>query len=165
MSATTETSGAGDQPDAADRLVKGDSQVTITDATTADPRAAFTAGLRAVADWLDANTDVDLPHPTVRIYSSRYADGAAIDDAASFARAPGRVEKKVNSVSNSFELVRSFGPLALVWSATRAAVCEKRMVTKTVEEWVCPDSLLREADDLAAERAALGADDPAPAAS
>lgn len=127
--------------------------MSVTDTTTeATKRAAFTAGLRAVADWLDENPEVDLPFPRLAVYSSKYGPGTGIEEAATFARAPGRCEKGgvTGESADRYTLRRMFGPVALVYSANRNAVCEKRMVTKTVEEWVCPDSLLREADERAA---------------
>ena len=113
-------------------------------------RQAFTAGLRAVADWLDEHPEVGLPFPRLAIYSSSYGHGRAIEEGAAFARAAGRCEKSTDEGTDRFNLTRTFGPIALIWTATRSAVCEKSTVTKTVEEWVCPDSLLREADERAA---------------
>lgn len=114
-----------------------------------EEREAFTTGLRALADWYDANPDVPLPNQRLTIYSGRYGAGASIEEGAVFARAPGRCEKGTDDSLDRFTLTRQFGPVELVWSATRNSVCEKRTVTKTVEEWVCPDSLLREADERA----------------
>lgn len=123
--------------------------------TPPDPeRRAFTLGLRSLADWLEAHPEVALPYPAICIYSSAYGDGAAVQEAAAFARAAGTADKKVEEGSSRFALVRHFGPLALEWSATRSAVCEMRTVTKEVTEWVCPDSLLREADERAEAEAA-----------
>lgn len=119
-------------------------------------RRAFTDGLRAAADWLDAHPEVGLPFPRLSIYSARYGPGKAIEEGAAFARAPGQCEKsttEAEGASGRFNLTRQFGPIALIWTAAREAVCEKRTVTKTVEEWVCPDSLLREADERAAAEA------------
>ena len=123
----------------------------VTDTTNAtEDRAAFAAGLRAVADWLDANPEVALPFPRLAIYSSKYGGGSALEEGAAFARVPGRCEKSTTDamgVDGHFTLTRQFGPIALIWKAARSSVCEKRTVTKAVEEWVCPDSLLREADE------------------
>ncbi len=136
-------------------LPNGGHEMTTLDETTLDEtktteRTAFTDGLRAVADWLDANPEVALPFPRMWIYCAAYGQGQAVEEGAVFARAPGQCEKSTDEAGNRFVLTRTFGPVSLIWTAIREAVCEKRTVTKTVEEWHCPDSLLREADERAA---------------
>lgn len=122
------------------------SSVTDTPTTLADERTAFTDGLRALADWLDAHPDVDTPYPRLTIHSRRYAAGSGIAEAAAVARAMGTCEKGADETLNHFTLTKQFGPIALRWTAGRAAVCEKRSVTKTVDEWVCPTLLAEVAE-------------------
>ena len=120
---------------------------------TVDPtsaRAAYTAGLRALADALDASPDLPLPYPRATAHVSVYQPGAGIDAAAAVVRTPGRWEKGTDESLDRFTLTQRFGPVAYLVSIPRAAVCERRTVTKTVEEWVCPESLLA-TDDAALE--------------
>lgn len=99
-----------------------------------DPRAAYTAGLRALADILDAHPELPLPYD---------GTGSALDwievgddarrHAAVFARVmPGTVAKSVSDTAGQFYLTFQLHGLGLRVISTRAQMCE-RVVTGTRE--------------------------------
>lgn len=106
--------------------------------TEAEKRAAYTSGLRKLADLLDVNPDVPLPTSST-IFAS-YSKDPAIAQLAAFAHAMPKVDKAVDD--DHFKLIGHLDGLKVDMWASRSTVCEQREVTKTVEEWVCPDSLL-----------------------
>jgi hypothetical protein len=134
----------------------------------ADPRAEYVAGLRALADLLEANPALPLPHHGASPDYSRLAVFARNkDDLLAWARAiPGRKDKNVtDSESYGFELLGNLRGLHLLIYGQRAEVCTRvvtgtREVVKTVHapdapmvevtevvedvEWVC-EPLLAEA--------------------
>lgn len=107
----------------------------------------FAAGLRELADFIERTPEFPLPYsPKLYAFSRHYADGSGVEEAARIARLFGRCEKSVDENTARFELTRRFGPVGLVFTVARGAVCERREVTKTVVEWVCAPSLLAAAD-------------------
>lgn len=112
---------------------------------TTGNRDRFTAGLRAVAAFLDDHPEVPLPYlgspPELMIYL--HGDGQRARLAA-ITRAMGNVTKTPVSYSDGaerFQVQREFDGIALVAQATRDQVCT-RVVTGTedreVEEVVTP---------------------------
>jgi hypothetical protein len=109
-------------------------------------RAAYTRGLREIAEWLDDHPEVELP------YLGDYAEGSALpalpiflrppykwepDKAdvrtqmATVARAMGRAEKRIKEWvdgSSSFQVWREFGGLVVYAQAGRDEVCERIVV-------------------------------------
>ena len=126
--------------------------------TTVDPavaeRAAYIAGLRQIADWLEANPAVQLPTLNslrpgtneftnmMRIYVSSYGGSARVKMAA-IARAMGRAEKVFQH--EDFCLVRTFAGITISAEVDRDEVCERVVVGKREVTEEVPD-----ADALAA---------------
>jgi hypothetical protein len=109
--------------------------MTSTDSTT-DPRTAYTAGLRQLADILDAHPDVPLPYEG-RVSPISFAfHGYEVEDhageLASAARIliPGIREKKADDAY--FRVAGSLHGLRIECWAMREQVCE-RIVTGTRE--------------------------------
>lgn len=116
-----------------------------------DPaRAAYTQGLREIADWLDAHPEVKLPHigahipgcelPSLPIWiRAPYKWDDDQRDArarlAEIARAMGRANKGPGLVDGTFIVWRQFAGLAVFAQTERDEVCEK-VVTGTREETV-----------------------------
>lgn len=144
----------------------------------ADNRQAFTDGLHQIADFLTEHPEVPLPYlqssvagtptPTLYIY---LVSGDQREDLATITRALGSVEKIVSEQTRQFYVRRQFAGIALVASADRDEVCERRVtgtrevtrevldperlaavpkvsVTEVIEdvEWVCT-SLLKPGSD------------------
>lgn len=132
--------------------------------TQSEQRADTISGLRAFADFLEANPKVGMPFGSVLTLNS-------VDDAAGMAaeaKGMGGRWEKFEGVEGLFQLRRDFGPCASHRISTkRANVCERIVKgtcevtvtepdqaavdalpkvtrTETVEdvEWVCPESLL-----------------------
>ena len=118
---------------------------------TTENRPAFTAGLRAVADFLDEHPEVPLPYlgggaagsrlPAFSIY---LVSGDQKTQLAAIARAMGnavKAPKKHHDGSESFQVWREFEGVVLFAQAEREQVC-RRVVTGTedreVEEVVTP---------------------------
>jgi hypothetical protein len=119
---------------------------------TTENRSSFTAGLRAVADFLDEHPEVRLP------YLGAYAEGSdlpslpiylvtgatARDELAAITRAMGTATKAVKQFAvggDSFQVWREFEGIVLCAGVDRGEVCTK-VVTGTedreVEEVVTP---------------------------
>lgn len=106
-----------------------------------DPkRAAYTQGLREIADWLDAHPEVPMPHLSSTqtgkwedVLSIFLVSGDQRAALATIARAMGEFEKVADG--EDFRVVRRFGSIAVVAQADRDEVCE-RVVTATREETV-----------------------------
>jgi hypothetical protein len=133
--------------------------MTTTAAT--DNRTAFTAGLRVLADALDANPDLPLPYDGTTSELSVFTRTKA--EAAAYARVlPGTVDKRVTDGHYGFELHGWLQGLRVLVYAPREEVCTRVVkgtrevtreipdpealaavpittVTETVEdvEWVC----------------------------
>jgi hypothetical protein len=127
---------------------------------TAD-RAAYTAGLRALADALDADPGLPLPYDGTTSELSVFTSTKA--EAAAYARLlPGKVDKAVTDGYYGFELHGTLHGLRVLVYAPREQVCERVVlgtrevtrevpdpkalaavptttVTETVEdvEWIC----------------------------
>lgn len=104
--------------------------------TEATQRAAYTKGLRALADILDARPDLPLPYDG----NSTAIDWIEVDDnargvAAAFVRAmPGRVDKSVSDAAGQFYLTFRLHGLRLRLISTRTQMCERVVTgTRTVE--------------------------------
>lgn len=138
-----------------------------------DPRAEYIAGLRAFADLLEQNPDLQLPYhgasTEILIFP---AYGAQRAELVRWARLlPGRKEKQVRG--NDFDLVAKLRGLKLQICCRREEVCEKRvigtepvtemvpdpealasvpLVERTTEreivEWVCAPSILADQDQV-----------------
>jgi hypothetical protein len=124
-----------------------------TPAAPAEPvdleRAAFTAGMRQIADFLDQHPAVPLPHieswpagkrePTLYIFLANSDDQRP--QLATIARAMGHADKVAHDELARLYLIRRFAGIALVASVERDQVCERVVVgteTVEVEEQVCP---------------------------
>lgn len=96
-------------------------------------RAAYTAGLRALADLLDAHPELPLPYSGNGDAMNFIELGdEARRGAAVFARLmPGKVEKSASD-NGQFYLTFTLHGLRLRWVAQRAQMCE-RVVTGTRE--------------------------------
>lgn len=132
-----------------------------------EPRAAYIAGLRQLADWLEANPDIELPSNGGSWNPINFSEWGpkARDKAAAFARAMPGVVRKGGS-DGYFTLRAQLAGLHVQFIAHREAVCERVVVgerevtetipdpqydgeipmievTKTVEdiEWHCPPIL------------------------
>lgn len=105
-------------------------------------RRAWTAGLRQIADFLDAHDEVPLP------YLGAYAEGSSKpvlpiyltsteeprQAMAMVMKAMGRATKAAHDDIGTFQVWREFAGLVLMASAHREAVCERIVTgTRTVE--------------------------------
>lgn len=128
-------------------------------------RAEFVAGLRGLADFLDAQPEVDFD-PSYGAASVLWYCGDA-EGLAAAARTLGRVTKRTDD--SFLNLDRRFGPHKIQAYASHDTVCERVVVgtetvtreqpdpealkhvptvtvteEKEIVEWRCPDSLLAE---------------------
>lgn len=104
-------------------------------------RAAYTRGLREIADWLDAHPEVPLPYQnylmtgktetTFPIFVSSW-DGDEREQLATIGRAMGRFDKFAKPDDDQFVIFRRFGGIAVAVQADREQVCTK-VVTGTRE--------------------------------
>jgi hypothetical protein len=118
----------------------------------ADPeRAAFSAGLRQIADLLDAHPNIPLPHltapkatgwqPTLTCYLWGDDIRATLAAATRAMAAGGRVAKHVDDDGTGLRAWRMFGGIALEVRVERSQVCERVVLgteTVEVEEDACP---------------------------
>ncbi|MCU1592461.1 MAG: hypothetical protein JWP11_3717 [Frankiales bacterium] len=94
-------------------------------------RAGYIAGLRALADALEADTALPLPDEGTSSELSVFVQTKT--EAVAYARLlPGKVDKKVTDGHYGFELHGSLHGLRVLIYAPRAEVCE-RVVTGTRE--------------------------------
>jgi len=117
--------------------------------TDVDPRAAFTAGLRQLADWLELHPEVQLPYigsyvtgcdlPSLPIYLGQAWGSEDVRTVlADVARAMGNATK-ATSYGGDYQVWRAFGGLAVYAQADRDEVCDRIVVaTHEVTEMV-PD--------------------------
>ena len=131
----------------------------MTDPTAPDARSEYTAGLRALADMLDANPELPLPYnglrPEIRLSIFTHTR----EEAAAYARLlPGKVDKEVTDSSYfGLDLKGALHGLHVLVHVPREKVCTRvvkgtrqvtrtepivtghREVTETVEdvEWEC----------------------------
>jgi hypothetical protein len=111
-------------------------------------RAEYIAGLRQLADLLEAHDDMPLPYSGSSDYSYlqwiEVVDDAAaqLERARTFARLiPGTVEKSVRG--DAFDLLGTIGGLYVKMILSRDAVCERVAtgVTTVTEQVPDPDAL------------------------
>jgi hypothetical protein len=134
-------------------------------------RAELVAGLRALADWLEARPGVPVdgrPGAAVSVWLVPGADEDVRARVGRIARAMGRADKRV--VGALFELRREFpGRVRCELSMARERVCERvvvgeeqveeldldnaprRTVTRERVEWRCPEALLGAGDSAAGD--------------
>lgn len=125
---------------------------TTPDSVAGKGRAAFTRGLRELADWFDAHPEVPLPYfgahpepghytPTMSIYLSRNIqdEGDPRSNLAVIARAMGNAQKSANDRTGRMYVWRNFGGIALSASVERAEVCERVVVGATEVPKTVPD--------------------------
>lgn len=126
----------------------------MTTTVEQDQRTAFTAGLREIADWLDAHPEVPVPYlgsyvpgnprPSMPIYLREpysFEEGmpSVREQMATIARAMGKANKAPGGVEGTFIVSRSFAGLAVYAQADREEVCERVVLgTRDVTEEV-PD--------------------------
>jgi hypothetical protein len=137
-----------------------------------DPQA-IAAGLRHLADFIDAHPDLEPPFvSTMYVFLDGSEEEPAARKLAEYGQALGSFEKR--SDGQFFKLARHFGPFELQVCVERELVCRRVVVgTETVTrevppegvtmttvveevevvEWVCPPSILALAG-ADAERAA-----------
>lgn len=109
-----------------------------------DPeRAAFTTGLRQIADWLDAHPEVPLPYLS-SVATGRYEPtlpwylmAGERDVIAAMGRAMGTFDKRGDD--DKFRIFRRFAGIAVCAQIDRDEVCERVVIgTREVTEEV-PD--------------------------
>lgn len=112
----------------------------MTNPTEQDRRAAYTAGLRQLADILDAHPEVPLPYEGTgkslgkRISFYYLGDKDPRAALAAARRAFGVPMEKNDSIDSSFSLTGSLAGLHFALTAEREAVCERVVVgTREVE--------------------------------
>lgn len=139
-------------------------------------RTAYTNGLRAFADWLDAHPEVPLPNDGKSSFSALGSfvldDDQARETLAAVARAlPGKVDKDYSGES----YMRVHGVvdgIHVSYVCNREAVCERvvvgqrtvskevpvayeeREVTEDVVEWRCDDGIMRASERPGPDEAA-----------
>lgn len=111
--------------------------MTTNPEVTPDPRVEYIAGLREIADWLEAHPEVPLPYlattqggkgfeNALHIYLRSGGNQKA--ELAAIARAMGKAEKVTDDKLDRLNLVRRFAGIAVIAVADRDEVCE-RVVT------------------------------------
>jgi hypothetical protein len=101
-----------------------------TTSSPTDTRTAYTDGLRRLADWLDANPQVDVPWTGSEYDPLQIGVWVAKEKLAAIVKAlPGTVEKDY-SADNVVRVNATFGDLHVSAYAGRSEVCE-RVVTGT----------------------------------
>ena len=94
----------------------------------------YVAGLRALADWIEANPEQPLSETILSVWCQRDTKEAA----AAVMRAFGSCEKEYGD--SCFYLKKAFGPITLRFVFLRAAVCTRRVVgTKHVPAQFYPE--------------------------
>ena len=97
-----------------------------------DNSAEYAKGLRLLADWVEANPNMELPSVTMSVYSLN-----SKEDAAKCLLAMKPCKKEYSG--SIFNISKEFGPLTLRYVFMRDAVCTKKQVgTKVVPERVEP---------------------------
>lgn len=103
-----------------------------------DPRADFIAGLRELADYIEAEPDAPTPDwTTTRAWFRTYGPDAKDRDA--FLAAARLVGGEVEVKHGNVEVIRAFGPVEYVLQMEAKAVCVEREVTRS--EFVLPEEL------------------------
>lgn len=105
-------------------------ETSTTTNSTADTRTAYTDGIRRLADWLDANPQIDLPWSGGQYDPIQIGAWVTKDQLAAIIKAlPGKVDKDY-SADNVVRVNATFGDLHVTAYAGRSEVCE-RVVTGT----------------------------------
>ena len=104
-------------------------------------REDLVAGVRAMADYLEANRDVPVP-VYVTAYNFYYSREEFLKAAKALAGGGGMIEKAKGD--SDYEVIRHFGPVEIAYSIPRNLIC--RLVQAAVYD--CPDSLLEEAAEF-----------------
>ena len=121
----------------------------MTDTVVSDSKVAEAVqGLRDLADFIEANPDLDWQS---LYYSEVAVITLDVENVRAFARTPGTWEK--DAYLSNYEIARMFGPVKLKVITPRDQVCEKVVTVETVElpdpdapkvaverekvEWVC----------------------------
>jgi hypothetical protein len=98
----------------------------------------YADGLRELADWIEANPDIEVPDKVFQVYSMNTKEEAS---KCLSALKPCRKEYR----NDMFHLVRDFGPLTLDFVFYRNAVCTRRVVgTKEIGTELIPARLIPE---------------------
>lgn len=138
------------QPDVSDVLAIDDAVELVDELPEPETeRAAYTRGLREIADWLDANPEIQLPYldstisgkdqPTLNILLGWWSGKDQREQMATIGRAMGKFDKYARPDGDRFAISRVFGSIALTVTADRDEVCERIVVgTREVTEEV-PD--------------------------
>jgi hypothetical protein len=93
----------------------------------------FVEGLRQIADWYEANSDVVIPEARLTVFGEK--DNKK--NIATLAWRLGPLKKEMNEEILALE--RSFNGVALRFVFLRSAVCERRVVrTEEIPEAVIP---------------------------
>jgi hypothetical protein len=115
--------------------------------TTTDPRAAYTAGLRQLADILDAHPEVPLPYEG-RVSPISFAfHGYEVEDHAGELAAAARIlipgSRTKNADGNYFRVTGSLHGLKIECWAMREQVCERVVVgtREVIREVPDPEAL------------------------
>lgn len=107
-------------------------------------REDLVAGVRAMADYLEANRDVPVPL-CVTAYNFYYEREEFLKAANALAGGGGMIKKeKGDSLTSDYKVIRHFGPVEIAYSIPRKLIC--RLVQAAVYD--CPDSLLEEAAEF-----------------
>jgi hypothetical protein len=107
--------------------------MTMTDAAAEEAqaaeaarRAAYTAGLRQIADWLDGHPEVKLPfYGTQHPFTWSFSGGSArAEMAAAVAAFPGRLTEKISGTHDEiYALTGTLDGVAVQFQARRVLVC------------------------------------------
>jgi hypothetical protein len=122
-------------------------------------RDKLVAGLRELADFIEQR-GLELPIdanflPSLTVYLYDTPDGTAREKMRKVARNIGHARK--GTLPGFYDLQRDFGPVSLLFTAPRGAVCQRIVTgTKQIEEqvipaheeeiveWICDDPILEE---------------------
>lgn len=108
-------------------------------------RAEFVAGLRQVADWLEAHPEVDHFDPCINIYTMN-----SKDEAVAVGRAFRTFEKTYTD--DYFNIIKSFGAIQLRYIFQRGEICTKHVVgTKSIPDYYSPGHLVPAHDEEVVE--------------
>jgi len=98
----------------------------------------YAAGLRELADWIEAHPERPRPSGTLTVYSLN-----SREEAAACLQALGTCKKEYTE--DNFYLSREFGPIKLTFMFYRSAICSRRVVgQKQVGTQVIPASITPE---------------------
>ena len=113
---------------------------TAADAPTADPdaRTDLTDSLRDLADFLDANATIPLPHVWATAMSHMTnADGFRAACEAMLPHGAAVADRK--HTDRDVAVTLSFGPIDLAVEVRKSAIGEKRTTVREVTEYALPE--------------------------